>query len=267
VHDEQEQRARLQLERLLRRVDTWVGLTSRPVDIEACSALAGDDKATDPYHVSHAAWLAVGYAVDHVRAVRDLLFGAKVMATWALYSLIRGAIENAARAVWLLEPRQRDMRVLRRLRLAWNNQQMALRAAQVARDALDDASDDDTMEEKAEPVRARLASLAEARGIDPTAVLGGQAKVSYSEIVRTVDEVMAAGPAVALAWQVCSANAHGDTWAALQFVDLTEVGRLGNVGQFHVTASTGHLVPMVDVAAALIDFALFLFGQRSTAPS
>jgi hypothetical protein len=112
---------------LLERAKRWEELTGNPSDTwqaPAGSALAGDDAKTDPYQLSHAAWHALTVAVDHLHCLRNSLAGEREndrlsvrIHTHAQSSLVRGAIENGARAVWLLGPATRLIRVKRRLSL------------------------------------------------------------------------------------------------------------------------------------------------------
>jgi hypothetical protein len=90
------------------------------------SDLAADDRRIHPYEVSHAAWQAFLAAVSHLGCLRDSLLEwdgpGKITVrihTHGQFSLVRGALENASRGLWLLEPGDGDERVLRRLRLEW----------------------------------------------------------------------------------------------------------------------------------------------------
>jgi hypothetical protein len=71
---------------------------------------------------------ALVVAVDHARCLRRAVDGCAdcapnevTLLLNSYYSLLRGAMENAARVVWLLAPEQRSERVLRRLRLQAGN--------------------------------------------------------------------------------------------------------------------------------------------------
>src|SRR5690349_15715455 len=92
------------------------------------SALCGDDRRSAPYHVSHEAWQRLDSAVDHLFALKVLIADAGVLPTYAPFTLLRAAIENAASAVWLLDPSSRSERVLRRLRLEAANAKNSDRA-------------------------------------------------------------------------------------------------------------------------------------------
>jgi hypothetical protein len=106
-------------------VDVWFARTQQEqASSEPGSRLAGDDKATEPYPVSAAAASVLMSALNHIHAVRTLIVEAKKIHQNAPLTLLRGALENTATGVWLLAPKSRDTRILRRLRLeyanAWN---------------------------------------------------------------------------------------------------------------------------------------------------
>ena len=96
---------------------------SGPWRVEAGSDLVGDDAASHPYQVSGAARAAISAAVSRAGCLRDSLFvwtgTARLTArlhTYGHLALVRGVLENASRAAWLLAPDDRATRVLRRLR-------------------------------------------------------------------------------------------------------------------------------------------------------
>jgi hypothetical protein len=85
----------------------------------AGSDLAADDQATHPRRVSHLAFAAISAAVDHFHASRTLISAGHVIHLNAQFTLLRAALENAATAVYLLAPDDRNTRLLRSLRVAW----------------------------------------------------------------------------------------------------------------------------------------------------
>ncbi|MFJ9448357.1 hypothetical protein ACIRRH_42095 [Kitasatospora sp. NPDC101235] len=109
------------------RIDTLARYTGedQPLwQVGMGSALVGDDAKTDPHRLSHSAVLALVVAIDHLRALTDLVRrevkdGEQQMLlhSHAPFTLLRAALENAARAVWLLGPQQRLERVGRCLRM------------------------------------------------------------------------------------------------------------------------------------------------------
>ncbi|MGW6914708.1 hypothetical protein ACWGB8_12965 [Kitasatospora sp. NPDC054939] len=84
------------------------------------SPLAGDDAKTDPHQLSHSAHHALVVAADHLQALAALVRGTEKdgvremqLHSYAPFTLLRAALENAARAVWLLGPAARSERVRR----------------------------------------------------------------------------------------------------------------------------------------------------------
>jgi len=80
------------------------------------------NRAAHPYQVSHAAWAAMVTAANHLQCLRESLVVQKDptnlqmrLHTHGQCTLIRGALENASSAVWLLESDDRQQRILRRL--------------------------------------------------------------------------------------------------------------------------------------------------------
>ncbi|MGW0992380.1 hypothetical protein [Streptomyces sp. NPDC002520] len=87
---------------------------SKQWHVQPGSALAWDDAKTDPYQLSHNVWNARSVAVDHLHCFRSTFAGdpqdnsvSITLHTHGQYSLLRGAFEISARAVWMLGPRQR----------------------------------------------------------------------------------------------------------------------------------------------------------------
>jgi hypothetical protein len=100
-------------------INRWVEITGQePPEVEPGSPLAGDARKSKSLQVAHAAWAGVVHSVDHLHALRALLIQAQVLNLGAPYTLARSAMENAATAVWLLEPAQRPERLRRRLKRA-----------------------------------------------------------------------------------------------------------------------------------------------------
>ncbi|MXM66105.1 hypothetical protein GR925_22300 [Streptomyces sp. HUCO-GS316] len=96
--------------------------------VQQGSDLADDDAKTNPYQVSHVAWQALTVASDHLNALRRSLVGDQrgdhitvTLHPYAQATLLRGAFENGARAVWLLAPGKRLTRITRRLALQADN--------------------------------------------------------------------------------------------------------------------------------------------------
>jgi hypothetical protein len=196
-------------------VAEWQGLAASPAgppQPEDGSDPAADDRRTHPYQVSHAAWQAFLAAVSHLGCLRDSLFErdgpGKVTArihTHGQFSLVRGALENASRVIWLLEPGDGDERVLRRLRLEW----------------AEAAAQEQVREIVGQPGRPmvdrfdELSAMARPAGFDPAAI---RRKPRYAMIVKAAGAVLPSGSAMSvLIWRTCSALAHGDVRATVGY--------------------------------------------------
>ena len=172
------------------------------------SSLAGDDRDTEPFQISHAATTAIGVAIDHLHCLlQSVVSGAgtpdvKITTRpWALYSLLRGAIENAATAIWLLAPATRGERLTRRVRLG-------LQDARHADDVLK------LMGRTPERVAQALVDLAPIADKANFVLPPKGGSLPASEIVREAGASFDLGADDALlVWRACSGIAHGDTWA------------------------------------------------------
>jgi hypothetical protein len=93
------------------------------------------------------------------------------MHIYAPYTLVRGAVENAAAATWVLAPASRDERITRRLRLAAVDMRNADAIAQFV-----GTRPPRTLDERREDLRA----IARRDGLDEKKISGG---VNHTEIV------------------------------------------------------------------------------------
>jgi hypothetical protein len=263
AQEEQEQLQHLMRE--LSLVDQWLARLEAGPDampVAAGSPLAGDDRRSEPFQISHAVTSALVVAVDHAhcvrRAIADCVDCAPGQLTFLLnsyYSLLRGAMENAARVIWLLAPDQRTERVLRRLRLQANNV--------IQSDALCVIGGIPPKKPKAERLK-RVQEIAEKSGIAPAAAVKPP---SNREIVRAAGEYIAKDANhTEVVWRACSAAAHGDAWAVLSLHDREEFSRSNDVIMLRTTASTKVLTTMVVEAMAVIKTAFLLHDLRNRPP-
>lgn len=166
------------------------------------SSLAGDDKKSHPYCVSHAVRGCLVSSVDHMHAAKSLVLDLEVLHASAVYSLIRGSLENLAAAFWILHPAQRNDRIENTLRWHAKNfhdQLIALEPLGLA--------DESTREAKL----AKLDGVAIPRGISTADVRAGYRSsraIKYAEEHSTSSDPL-------LPWQICSGFAHGRPWAVL----------------------------------------------------
>lgn len=223
------------------------------------SELAGDDRRSTPYQLSHAAWAGVAAAVDHLACLRDSLFHsagpAQVEArihNHGQFSLVRGALENASRVVWMLEPDQADERLLRRLRLEWA--ESGMRAA--VRELLGAPGLDK------EDRFSTLAALLQPTGLDPNKI---KSRADYRTLVRAAGSHLAAGSTrQEVIWRACSALAQSDLRGTLGYTGAgLAPGQAPGITIAHITGSMPLLTTGSQVAIQTIQVARRLYGRRA----
>lgn len=227
------------------------------------SALAGDDTKTDPYQLSHSVRHALTVAVDHLHCLRSSLVTESTgkhksvsIHSHAQSSLIRGAIENGARAVWMIAPTSRLERVKRRL---------ALQAAEVKRS---ERLREVVKKPAARPMEERLRKLTDL--VVAAGVPAGEAKAAlkapqYTEIVRGAGDHTALGAdLVDVIWSGCSSLAHGDLSGTLGLLEKEILGREKGVALAQVTGSISNLYWTTVGAVAVINHGFYLYEQRAT---
>jgi hypothetical protein len=250
---------------LVARAKPWEELTGNPSDAwqaQAGSALAGDDAKTDPYQLSHAAWHALTVAVDHLHCLRSSLAGelkgdrlSVRIHTHAQSSLVRGAIENGARAVWLLGPATRLVRVKRRLSL----EAMELRHSYQLRKLMR-ASARRTKDQR----EKQLQHLAVAAGVPGPDVKKALKAPQYSEIVRDAGDLTVLGADLTeVIWRGCSSIAHGELSGTLGMLDKEIIARDKGVAYARVTGSISGLYWTTAGAVQMIGRGFNLYKQRA----
>ncbi|MFF4985687.1 hypothetical protein ACFY19_00785 [Streptosporangium saharense] len=264
--DTDEQRDLRQLISWLERIEPWQKLTgqdSRAWQADPRSSLAGDDAKTDPFQMSHSVWHALTVSVDHLGCLRSSLLGDLQgerrevrIHTHAQSSLLRGAIENAARAVWLLGPKDRPTRVSRRLALQAKETKDFFRMR-----ALTQQPTVQTQQERLQ----RLTDLLITAGLSER-----QAKATvktpprYTEIVRGAGELTTLGADLAqLVWSGCSALAHGDAYGTLAMLDKEIMVRSQDVSLVRITGSISGLYWCTVAAVLLVQQGFELLQARS----
>lgn len=170
------------------------------------SSLAGDDKRSDPYRVSHAVKHCLVAGIDHLHALKVLVVEAQKLHAAAPASLARGCLENMATAYWIPHPTSRVERVTRCLRWYWKNatdQHLAIAPLN-----FEDYTPQDVR-------LAKIIAVAERdQRVDVREVRRGY---SSTAAVKYADMYAGTGLRVLLPWQICSGFAHGRPWASLSF--------------------------------------------------
>lgn len=239
---------------------------SRTWAVHPESALAADDAASHPYRVSHGAWQALTVALDHVQCLRvslleesDAEHASTRIFMNAQYSLVRGALENAARAVWCIGPVESLERVTRRLQLVAKEVGDDLRVRELTGAPI--------TKTRGEQV-ARLSGLLVAAGVSEDGARTAFRQLpSYKDIVRGAGVLTQyGGDALEVSWKACSGLAHGDTVATLNFLDRETVESDGHTSLQRVTGSISLLALTADAAVKMLDRGFHRFEQLAAAP-
>ncbi|MEV4536241.1 hypothetical protein AB0J82_20850 [Asanoa sp. NPDC049518] len=240
-------------------VDDWakrVDPSSGGSNVQPGSPLAGDDRHANPHYVSHSAWRSLSTAVDHIQVHRAVVRDAATLHLYAPYTLLRGAFENAATAVWLLSPDNRNVRICRTLRLAAKD----IKGDEKIRVLMGVAAN--------RPVGERLAKLeaiADRRGIDRKQALE---RLPITEVVQTVGDETEFGRVVAtVIWSLCSGTAHGDFWPMLSLQHHVEIpGAPPGVAYLHATTDVEKMAVLTYHSVKMIEKAWRLLDQRARTP-
>jgi hypothetical protein len=193
-------------------------------------------------------------------AFRTLIQQAHVVHPRATFTLLRAALENAATAVWLLGPANRNERVLRRLRLAWAD----YRDRDYADQLFGSVSDPTVADRKSE-----LQGIARTRGLTVEQVAQVAATpVTFSSIVRTAtqeSQFLRLDERTAMfCWMAASGVAHARHWAvmspALERVDVP--GAPAGSQGFRLSASDKMLTTAAGAAAVMTAKGWRLLDER-----
>lgn len=212
--------------------------------------------------MSHAVASAIHVAVEHAESLRRLIEGCTTCNPNRLnfglnsyYSLLRGALENAARAIWLLAPDTRPERVLRRLQLQADNIVNSEKAARAMGASMP------------RPLNVRLdrvREIAVRAGLDERLAVKRPGNL---EIVRAAGRFLGEDEDHAdhteAIWRSCSGAAHGDAWAGLSLHEREVRNSDGHVGTYEITASTHLLTTITSETFTLVTTAFRVFDLRN----
>lgn len=201
---------------------------------EPGSAFEGDNAATHPYEASHAAWAAIAAAVSHLSCLKRSIFTIEgpnhvsaSLHTHGQFTLIRGALENASMAIWLMDSDCTE-RILRRLQQEWQEVKHLEEVRKILNSPKGQTESDRLRE---------LQDLATKAGADIAKITN---RPGYGAMVKSAGARVDTGAKPAhLVWKACSAIAHGEMGAMFAYLEVTPladatpgglVGRLtGNV--------------------------------------
>jgi hypothetical protein len=236
------------------RFDSYTHENKGRWQVQPRSSLAGDDTKSHPHQVSHSAWHALTVAVDHLQCLRSSVLAERsathastIIHTHAQASLVRGVFENSARAVWLLGPANRLMRLTRCLSLQAKEVEHGYRVRELAQSP--------SVKTKEERLRALEDLLVKAGASREDAHKALKVRPSYKRIVReAAPEIRADADLAELVWSACSSLAHGDSTGTLAFLDREILESDGTVALAQIT-----------FAVRMVDRGLRLYEQRATA--
>ena len=225
------------------------------------SELEADDKLAHPFTVSLASWSAVTAAVSHLGVLRDSLFQAtgpaKVHAqihTHGQLTLVRGALENASLAFWLLEDDRSVERIVRRIQEDWEE----VRQLEAVRSEAGTPSGK-TMADREKEMIDLLVRV----GGDPASL---KKRPGYGEIVKLTGASQPTGSATAFViWKACSSIAHGEVRGLIAYLKNTTVGSSVPPGM-QLNQVTGNIALMTIgclIATSTTREALRLYEKRS----
>lgn len=237
---------------------------------EPGSSLAGDDKATDPYHLSHAVVQVLTSAVDHLETLRLVVQEQQVLPARGGFTLVRAALENAAVGVWLLAPTSRDERVFRLLRWEWADTEDADAVLLLMGDMHSDPTRSAEIVQSAAAQRAerkkKLQALAKARQMSPDQVSKVCGRpVPWATILKEAGDAARelTGNGAKWAWMICSGLAHSRRWAMLAFLNHEVTpGPTPDLQHLRISATEERVAVMANTAALMLAEAWQLFDER-----
>ncbi|MFI6875792.1 hypothetical protein ACIBL6_20395 [Streptomyces sp. NPDC050400] len=184
--------------------------------------------------------------------MRALLFDAQMIHTYAPYSVIRAAVENACEAMWLLHPTSRPQRIKHCLKRAYEN----VRQSQEFMELAKITPPSRTHAERVQEIR----DYSLANGVDPHGVCG---RWSATVPLRYVDREVLGGSDMAEAlWRICSGFTHGREWATLGLLERAVQSTAGNVANVRLSSSGETLLDMLCGATVLTGQAKQLYDVR-----
>lgn len=222
-----------------------------PSDLQVSpqSVMADDDRATDPYQLSHSARWCLNSGVNHLHALKTLVVDARALHSSASYGLARGALENLGAGFWILHSDNRAIRIEHSLRW-W------------AKNFKDQELATKTMSNRT-PLSAKLdrvEALAREADCDLTMIRKGY---SSTEALTYADGHSTALRPL-LIWQVCSGFAHGRPWAALAMNEMDRrPTEASGVSLVRFTADHTRLLAVTMLAMHLLEDVLRLYQDRS----
>jgi hypothetical protein len=248
-----------------RRYEDLVQEDSGEWSVSPDGASGGDDAKTHPYQVSHNIWQALTVAVDHLHCFRRSLAEevnegeiALTLHTHSQYSLLRGAMENSARAVWMLGPASRLVRIERRLALQAKDHKDSDRM-----NALLQRTPNRTLAERMDQL-VQLMQNADPSLSAAEALKRLRSGAQPTDIVRAAGDVAGMGADQAqLVWSTCSSLAHGDVHGTLSILEREVVRTEAGTALTRLSSDPKILYWASDRTIGMLHLGFRLFKERS----
>jgi hypothetical protein len=214
------------------------------------------DAMTEPNQASHLIGYLLHTAVDHLHALKMMMDNAGAQHTFAPYTLIRGAIENASTALWILqedEPRSVAVRALKLQYVDLLDQERAATSVDPA------AGLNEDLLRHFDGCLARNGLTGEGVKSRPP----GQLRI-IEETSKHFDI-----PHSGITWQMCSAAAHGRKWAwkLLTLFETQDDDGVSRVLNGRLTSNEMSIAVALDVACNVVRKAREVRSLHSRKPS
>lgn len=226
---------------------------SEALSIRAGSSLAGDRTATPYSSVPDQVRASIGVALDHLHGFKIIVVDGQAVLPFAMYTLVRSAYEAAGTALWLLQPASRDARVLRSLRLAYDNRRQVHNVSEKLG--------------REDPGWDRAIATLE-RDRDGRPALAGTKLQVKTSVTDRLAEIAPLVPDLFLTpltlWQTASGMAHANNSMMVNVLDREQIGNVEHGGaDYRITASVSGVAGYFDAALVMIDSLMNLWDQRN----
>lgn len=244
------------LRRHFRRYER-VAERAESLSVTAGSSLAGDRDAATYNPVPDVVRNILGVALDHLHAlVVSVEQSNGMILAMSSFTLIRTAYEAAGTGLWLLQPQSRDERLMRSMRLTYDNRRQ-VRSVQTGLGKTDPGF---------ERMLGRLREQMDARD----GLRGKPLKpmTSVTDRLTSVAELVPKliFPPLAL-WQMASGVAHGNSSMMIAVLERKQVGPSdGTSADYNVTSSVVTIALFYAAALDMIEALFDLYDARNTAP-
>ncbi|ROP40709.1 hypothetical protein [Saccharothrix texasensis] len=255
-----EQRAQAKLIEIAEFATRLIDRSGTPegFNIQPGSPLAVDDSLSSPYQVSFAARACLTTAIDHLHAACALVLKTGFLHVAAPATVVRGVLECASTALWMLAPAASEERITRGLR--WY---------------IKDVSDGDkaateigiSVPTPLQKRKDKIKAVADARGLPFDTIKRGYSSTEAVTAAKT--HLDSQHPLdVLFYWRLCSGFAHGRAWPMLGFAEVLEkLPTADPTVSMTKTENTYERVLALTMTAALTTkSAVVLYDKLGTAP-